>query len=69
VLTSSEAGWRKSSASSGGAVQCVEIRMSPAGVEVRDSKDVEPSLCFRAGSWRTFIDQVGEPGCRREEPS
>jgi hypothetical protein len=47
--------WRKSSYSSSNA-NCVEVRASADGVDVRDTKDREgPSLGFTPDEWRAFI--------------
>ncbi|HEV7978796.1 DUF397 domain-containing protein [Amycolatopsis sp.] len=52
---SSDAGWFKSSYSSGGNDSCVEVRISTA-VEVRDTKDRDSgSLHLPASAWEAFL--------------
>jgi hypothetical protein len=54
-----EIGWRKSTYS-GGNGDCVEVGwMRPAGVAVRDSKQVTgPTLGFPTPTWRTFLARI-----------
>ncbi|NEW75543.1 DUF397 domain-containing protein [Streptomyces rhizosphaericus] len=51
------ASWRKSSYSSNGGGECVEVADNlPGIVPVRDSKDPDgPVLIFRAHCWSAFI--------------
>jgi hypothetical protein len=52
------AGWRKSSHSSSNA-NCVEVRASADGVDVRDTKDRQgPALGFTPGEWSAFVRDV-----------
>ena len=47
--------WRKSTYSSSNS-NCVEVRASADGVDVRDSKDREgPKLGFTPDEWRAFV--------------
>lgn len=47
--------WQKSSRSSGDG-QCVEVRASPNGVDVRDSKNPDgPVLTFEQAVWQAFV--------------
>lgn len=46
--------WRKSSYSAES--HCVEVAREPAGVLVRDSKDLDgPTLSVTAADWRAFL--------------
>ncbi|WP_030476989.1 DUF397 domain-containing protein [Lentzea albidocapillata] len=48
--------WRKSSRSSAGGPDCVEIALVPAGAAVRDSKNADGArLEFGDGGWDTFL--------------
>ncbi|MEU0885093.1 DUF397 domain-containing protein [Lentzea sp. NPDC005914] len=48
--------WRKSSRSSAGGPECVEIALVPAGAAVRDSKNADGSrLKFGDAGWQTFL--------------
>ncbi|EXU68439.1 regulatory protein [Streptomyces sp. PRh5] len=51
------ASWHKSSYSSNGGGECVEVADNlPGIVPVRDSKDLDgPALIFPSDSWSTFI--------------
>lgn len=51
--------WRKSSYSSGGTGDCVEVAPTPRGVAMRDSKNPEGgSITFTLEDWATFILSV-----------
>ncbi|SFR06948.1 protein of unknown function [Lentzea waywayandensis] len=54
-----EARWRKS-LSSGTCSSCVEVRPTRNGVQVRDSKHVEPALQFSPVGWKVFVAAVAE---------
>lgn len=48
--------WRKSSRSSAGGPECVEIALVSAGAAVRDSKNADGSrLRFGDAGWETFL--------------
>lgn len=47
--------WRKSSRSSGGESNCVEVASSGPLVAVRDSKRPEPVLVVPVEAWRAFV--------------
>ncbi|HEY6107626.1 MAG TPA: DUF397 domain-containing protein [Gemmatimonadales bacterium] len=46
--------WFKSSYSAESA-NCVEVRLVPEGIAVRDSKNPGPVLTFSLAAWRDFI--------------
>jgi len=53
--------WVRSSRCVGG--DCVEVRITPDGVAVRDSKDVAAGvLTFEAGAWSAFLADIREGG-------
>ncbi|CAM5602658.1 MULTISPECIES: DUF397 domain-containing protein [Streptomyces] len=56
----STAAWRKSSYSSNGGGECVEVADDlPGIVPVRDSKNPDgPVLIFPSGSWSAFISSL-----------
>lgn len=48
--------WRKSSYSTGGGQNCVEVAELPGAVAIRDSKDPDgPAHVFAAGAFATLI--------------
>ncbi|RCW45319.1 uncharacterized protein DUF397 [Halopolyspora algeriensis] len=48
--------WRKSSRSSGGANNCVEVGFAAAAVAVRDTKDrAGGTLAVSPGAWSSFL--------------
>ncbi|GGP39100.1 DUF397 domain-containing protein [Saccharothrix coeruleofusca] len=52
-----DTGWFKSSYSSGGSNACVEVRITDAGVGVRDSKNpTGPHLTLKPKAWTGFIE-------------
>ncbi|MFJ8651209.1 DUF397 domain-containing protein [Streptomyces rochei] len=56
-----EAAWRKSSYSTGGGGECLEVAASPVAVLVRDSK--QPSvaqLAFGPEAWSGFVRMAAE---------
>ncbi|MER8157102.1 DUF397 domain-containing protein [Streptomyces sp. NPDC094472] len=58
------ASWHKSSYSSNGGGECVEVADNLAGiVPVRDSKNPDgPTLIFPNGSWSAFIASLKKAG-------
>ncbi|GAA2423700.1 DUF397 domain-containing protein [Streptomyces glaucus] len=55
-----EAAWFKSSYSTGGGGECVEIAAAPETVLVRDSKRTTgPVLMVGVDAWSAFIRQAG----------
>ncbi|MET8180359.1 DUF397 domain-containing protein [Streptomyces sp. NPDC005336] len=60
-MSTSELTWFKSSYSSGGDGDCVEVAACPNTVQVRDSKDKEgPRLAFSAIEWASFVAYATE---------
>lgn len=48
--------WRKSSRSSAGGPECVEIALVSSGAAVRDSKNADGArLRFGEGGWESFL--------------
>ena len=51
--------WRKSSYSSGGGNQCVEVAVTPAGVAIRDSKNpAGPVHLVSREAFRDLISRI-----------
>ncbi|MEU5845237.1 DUF397 domain-containing protein [Saccharopolyspora shandongensis] len=51
--------WRKSSRSSGGSANCVEVANLVDATAVRDSKNPDgPALVFGAGTFSAFLDGI-----------
>jgi Domain of unknown function (DUF397) len=50
--------WRKSTTSSAGNCDCVELKLSAIEVHIRDSKHVAPILRFTTVNWRVFLDEI-----------
>ncbi|GGX51923.1 DUF397 domain-containing protein [Streptomyces minutiscleroticus] len=60
-MSSSDLEWFKSSYSSGGDGDCVEIAPCPRAVHVRDSKDRQgPQLALSPAAWAGFLAYVTE---------
>jgi Domain of unknown function (DUF397) len=58
-MESTDLTWRKTSHSSNGGAECVEVVDHGHRVLVRDTKDrTGPMLRFTPGAWRRFADQV-----------
>jgi hypothetical protein len=54
-----ESAWFKSSYSSGGGGECVEVATTPDTVLVRDSKRATgPMLSVEAAAWTAFVEQA-----------
>ncbi|MEU9557289.1 DUF397 domain-containing protein [Streptomyces fumanus] len=52
--------WRKSSYSSGGDGDCVEIATRPGAVHIRDSKDKDGAqLTVSPAAWGDFLTRMG----------
>ncbi|MFF7606105.1 DUF397 domain-containing protein [Streptomyces parvulus] len=55
-MSSTELAWFKSSYSSSGDGDCVEVAACPAAVHVRDTKDRRgPQLVLSPAAWRDFV--------------
>ena len=51
--------WKKSSASGSGDCDCVEVRRTPSGVQVRDSKNPAGAILdFTDSEWLAFLKGV-----------
>ncbi|MFJ7345627.1 DUF397 domain-containing protein [Streptomyces sp. NPDC101110] len=60
-MSTSEPAWKKSSHSSGGSGDCVEIATSPEAVHIRDSKNKQgPQLRLSPTAWSVFLTHAGE---------
>jgi len=58
-MSTSELAWFKSSYSSGGDGDCVEVALTPASVHVRDSKDkAGPRLALSPAAWGDFLSHT-----------
>ncbi|MEO6086644.1 MAG: DUF397 domain-containing protein [Umezawaea sp.] len=63
VTDFSRATWRKSSRSSAGGPDCVEIAFVPVGAGVRDSKNpAGPLLGFAGPAWSRFLGTTKHGG-------
>jgi len=59
----SRAVWRKSSRSSAGGPDCVEVALVPAAAGIRDSKNPSgPVLGFDADAWGRFLGTTKHGG-------
>jgi hypothetical protein len=57
-MSTSELTWFKSSYSSSGSGDCVEVALTPATVHVRDSKDRKgPRLALSPTAWAEFVSR------------
>lgn len=55
----SDTGWFKSSRSTGGSDNCVEVRLQHDAVLVRDSKAPDDSvLAFGSAAWGAFLNSL-----------
>jgi hypothetical protein len=50
--------WFKSSYSSNEGGNCIEVATQPFAVHVRDSKNTEPILALKPGTWAAFLGLV-----------
>ncbi|MFI6009191.1 DUF397 domain-containing protein [Streptomyces sp. NPDC051243] len=58
-MSTSELTWFKSSYSSGGSGDCVEVATSPHAIHVRDSKTPEErQLVLSAEAWGAFVSGI-----------
>ncbi|MER5292782.1 DUF397 domain-containing protein [Streptomyces pharetrae] len=58
-MSTSELDWFKSSYSSSGSGDCVEVALTPATVHVRDSKDRQGArLALSPAAWGGFLRSV-----------
>ncbi|MFI0090231.1 DUF397 domain-containing protein [Streptomyces bobili] len=55
-MSTQELGWFKSSYSSGGGGECLEVAACPAAIHVRDSKNpTGPALALSPAAWAHFL--------------
>ncbi|GAB2842277.1 DUF397 domain-containing protein [Streptomyces deserti] len=60
-MSITELAWFKSSYSSGGSGDCVEVALAPATIHVRDSKDKQgPKLTLSPTAWADFLTHVAK---------
>ncbi|MDL2082233.1 DUF397 domain-containing protein [Streptomyces sp. GXMU-J15] len=60
-MSTGELAWFKSSYSSGGDGDCVEVALTAATVHVRDSKDRRgPRLALSPAAWAHFLSRAGK---------
>ncbi|MFE2214673.1 DUF397 domain-containing protein [Streptomyces canus] len=58
-MSTDELGWFKSSYSSSGDGDCVEVALTPATIHVRDSKNRQgPHLTLSPTPWADFLTQL-----------
>ncbi|CAM5295045.1 hypothetical protein SALBM311S_02702 [Streptomyces alboniger] len=58
-MSTSELTWFKSSYSSSGSGDCVEVARTPATIHVRDSKNAQgPRLALSPRAWTEFVSLV-----------
>ncbi|MFJ8779376.1 MULTISPECIES: DUF397 domain-containing protein [unclassified Streptomyces] len=58
-MTTDELSWFKSSYSSGGDGDCVEVALTPATIHIRDSKSPEgPRLTASPTPWADFLTHL-----------
>ncbi|WP_328871120.1 DUF397 domain-containing protein [Streptomyces sp. NBC_00287] len=59
-MSTGELAWFKSSYSSGGSGDCVEIATRPHTIHVRDSKNTQgPQLTLSPTTWSAFLTYAG----------
>ncbi|MEU0406408.1 DUF397 domain-containing protein [Streptomyces griseorubiginosus] len=63
-MSSTELAWFKSSYSSGGDGDCVEVALTPTTIHIRDSKTPQgPRLTASPAPWTDFLTHLtGDPG-------
>ncbi|MFF7126355.1 MULTISPECIES: DUF397 domain-containing protein [unclassified Streptomyces] len=60
-MSTTELTWFKSSYSSGGDGDCVEVAHTPATIHVRDSKDKQgPQLALSPTTWAGFLTYAAQ---------
>ncbi|WP_405993560.1 DUF397 domain-containing protein [Streptomyces sp. NBC_00986] len=58
-MSTTELAWFKSSYSSGGSGDCVEVAACPTTIHIRDSKNTQgPQLALTPTTWTEFIRTV-----------
>lgn len=62
-MSASNLVWFKSTYSSGGSGDCLEVAISPGTIHVRDSKNSRgPALAVSPGVWADFTRHISVPG-------
>ncbi|TXC98763.1 DUF397 domain-containing protein [Streptomyces sp. ISID311] len=62
-MNTTDLDWFKSSYSSGGDGDCIEIATSPTTIHIRDSKDADgPQLAVPAQAWAAFVAYAAQAG-------
>ncbi|MFI1160273.1 DUF397 domain-containing protein [Streptomyces sioyaensis] len=65
-MKNTDLAWFKSSYSSGGDGDCIEIATSPTTIHIRDSKDTDgPRLAVAADTWAAFVTYAAQSGATR----
>ncbi|MEU5095028.1 DUF397 domain-containing protein [Streptomyces sp. NPDC020996] len=65
-MTTGELAWFKSSYSSSGDGDCIEVAATPATVHVRDSKHRQgPQLALSPAAWTAFVAHVDRASVER----
>ncbi|MEV5846771.1 DUF397 domain-containing protein [Streptomyces sp. NPDC051985] len=60
-MSTTNLAWFKSSYSSGGSGDCVEVATCPATIHVRDSKNPQgPQLTLSSTTWANFLTHAGK---------
>ncbi|MFF1403532.1 DUF397 domain-containing protein [Streptomyces sp. NPDC058294] len=60
-MSTSELAWFKSSYSSSGSGDCVEVAVRPTTIHIRDSKAEEgPQLALSPAAWSAFVGHAGK---------
>lgn len=58
-MSTSELAWFKSSYSSSGSGDCVEVALTPATIHIRDSKNTQaPHITLSPTAWADFVTAV-----------
>ncbi|MFD5796378.1 DUF397 domain-containing protein [Streptomyces diastatochromogenes] len=65
-MSTTELAWFKSSYSSGGDGDCVEVAHTPTTIHIRDSKATEgPTLTLSPTTWANFLTYAAGQGTTR----
>ncbi|NNN34148.1 DUF397 domain-containing protein [Streptomyces sp. S3(2020)] len=59
-MSTGELNWVKSSYSSSGSGDCLELALTPTTIHIRDSKTPrDPHLTLSPGAWQSFVSYAG----------